>query len=85
MIDKPRYEWTRRYQNEWHLIRIYAVFLLRTECVAIAYQYQHGWRGRLCPTREHKDEVLFFEPTNLVDMKLLLQTTVALRESGDGA
>ncbi len=68
--------------NEWHLVRVYDDLTLGHEVAATAYKYlsDFGWKGVVSSTRQHPDQVLFSGLDNLVDMKILLETTVALRQ-----
>ena len=88
---KPKkFMWRQYSKNEWQLVRVYGGvydgLLFGHEVAATAYRYltDFGWKGVVSPTQQHPDEVLFIEPDNLVDMKLLLETTVALRENSNG-
>ena len=95
---KPKkFMWRQYSKNEWQLVRVYGgvydgllfgydELLFGHEVAATAYRYltDFGWKGVVSPTQQHPDKVLFLEPDNLVDMKLLLETTVALRENSNG-
>ncbi len=80
---KPKkFMWRQYSKNEWQLVRVYDEFIFGHEVAATAYRYltDFGWKGVVSPTQQHQDEVLFIEPDNLVDMKILLETTVAIRQ-----
>ncbi len=79
-----KYKWVQSYITEWHLILNYDGINQRNARVASAYWHGGGWRGVVYSTYKSPNEVVFLEPDNLVDMKLLLETTVALRVHGDG-
>lgn len=85
-MNTKKYTWTQYNKNEWRLIRVHYGITLAHDVVATVHKNPHGygWNGVVCSTRQHQVEVLFFEPDNLWDMKTLLETTVALRESLDG-
>lgn len=78
-----KYTWVQACKTEWHLTLDHGIYLGST-CIASAYRHGGGWRGVVHSTQNQPDEVLFLEPDNLVDMKLLLETTVALRENSNG-
>jgi len=73
-------EWVLVFQQEWHLRSVRMDMWPPVNDYAYAYRNRvGGWSGEVFPTKDGKPQILFSDNYNLVELKELLEVTVAMR------